>query len=90
MSDKPYFYVGFSSGGLERVGDWEFERKLERLAKQCRGDFSGAGYGGGVRDYGFIFKSEESAERFNAELGRRAKAWKISGRYIDHVDPREE
>lgn len=87
---KPYYYVGFQSGGYERIGDWEFEKKLERLAKKCRGEFSGAGYGGGGRDYGFIFKSELSAGRFHAELGKRAKSWRIVDRYVDYVDPNDE
>ena len=84
MSDN-YYYVGFCSGGLERVGDDVFEHKLIRLAKKCNGEFSGSGFGFGSRDYGFTFKTERSAKRFFAALGRRAHAWRISNRYINYT-----
>lgn len=77
-----YYLVEFESGGIERVGDDEFEEKLEVLRLKCRGEWVGSGFGFGVRDYSFSFKTERSARKFLAELGRRARAWKISHRAL--------
>jgi len=76
-----YYYLSFSSGGLERVGMNEFEDKLCRLARKCNGEFSGSGFGFGERDYGFVFKTSKSVLKFYAELGRRARVWNISQRH---------
>ena len=79
------WYVAFESGGIERVGDRELEEALCRLAAKCNGEFSGSGFGGGVRDYGFVFKTELAAWRFHAELGKRARVWRIRNRDVYRV-----
>lgn len=77
---RSYFYLNVEfDGSFDKAYDYDFEDNLGREAKKCNGEFSGAGAGFGVRDIGFIFKTEKSAEKFRSWLGRRKRAWRIRG-----------
>jgi hypothetical protein len=65
--------------------EYDFELDLERQAKKFRGELSGAGCGFGVRDINFVFKSERSAERFKAWLGRRRRVWRIKDVSVEPI-----
>jgi hypothetical protein len=71
-----YLAVEFDAD-FELAFSYDFEDDLACQAKKFRGEISWAGCGFGVRDIGFFFRSEKSAERFRAWLGRRKRVWKI-------------
>ncbi len=80
---ESYYYVGMTtkySRALEEIG-----KSLTLLARKCNGKFSGT-FKGSARtlDFGYIFKTERSARKFYAELGKRVKSWKISDRFVTH------
>lgn len=62
--------------------DDNLDDKLETLAKQCRGELGGTGSDFRMRDYSFYFKRYASARKFVAQLGLRARMWRIKDRVI--------
>jgi len=81
-----YLNVEFDAD-FDKAFDYDFEVSLGRQAKKFRGELSGAGCGFGVRNIGFIFRTEKSAMRFRSWFRKRKRAWKI--RNID-ISPTEE
>jgi hypothetical protein len=59
-------------------GAFDYDTKMESLAKKYRGFIGGSGYGFGARDYSAHFKTEKSAINFLKHIKKLKKVNNIA------------